>query len=71
MLDTTVNNFEVTYNHLWERSRSTLVEMERVIKRKKLKVIISTEIEALVVSFSGGRDMLDSDCCDHSVMYVN
>lgn len=48
--DTTANNFEDTYNHLWDRSRPTLVEMERVIKRKKQKVIISTEIEALVES---------------------
>jgi hypothetical protein len=39
-----------TYNHLWDRSRPTIVEMEREIKRKKSKIFISTEIEALVES---------------------
>ena len=33
-----------------DRSRPTIVEMERKIKRKKEKVIISTEIESLVES---------------------
>ena len=48
--DSTVNNFSDTYNHLWDRSRPTIVEMERVIRRKKQKILISTEIEALVDS---------------------
>ena len=39
-----------TYNHLWDRSRPTIVEMERKVKRKKEKGIISTEIESLVES---------------------
>ena len=39
-----------TYNHLLDRSRPTIVEMERKVKRKKEKVIISTEIESLVES---------------------
>ena len=39
-----------TYNHLWDRSRPTIVEMERKKKSKKEKVTISTEIETLVES---------------------
>ena len=39
-----------TFNHLWDRSRPTIVEMERDIKKKQEKVIISTEIEAMVDS---------------------
>ena len=31
-------------------TRPTIVEMERLIKRKKKKVIIATEIEAMVES---------------------
>ena len=45
-----MNNFQDTFHHLWDRSRPTIVEMERKIKRKKAKLIISTEIEALVES---------------------
>ena len=48
--DSTENNFADTFNHLWDRSRPTIVEMEREIKRRKPKIIISTEIEALVES---------------------
>ena len=48
--DSTENNFLDTFNHLWDRSRPTILEMERKIKRKKQKLIISTEIEALVES---------------------
>ena len=48
--DSTENNFLDTFNHLWDRSRPTIVEMERKIKRKKQKLIISTEIEVLVDS---------------------
>ena len=35
---------------MWDRSRPTIVEMERKVRRKKEKVIVSTEIEALVES---------------------
>ena len=48
--DSTLHNFTDTYHHLWDRSRPTIVEMERVIKKKKPKVIIATQIEALVES---------------------
>ena len=37
-----------TFNHLWDRSRPVIVEMERKIKRKKPNIIIATEIESLV-----------------------
>ena len=43
-------NFTDTFNHLWDRSRPTIVEMERQIKKKKSKVNIATEIETLVLS---------------------
>ena len=45
-----ISTTQDTYNHLWDRSRPTIVEMERKVKRKKEKVIISTEIESLVES---------------------
>ena len=48
--DSTPNNFRDTYNHIWDRSRPTIVEMERKINKKKSKIVISTEIEALVES---------------------
>ena len=48
--DSTMNNFSDTFNHLWDRSRPTIVEMERVITKKKQKIQISTEIESLVES---------------------
>lgn len=48
--DSTENNFTDTFNHLWDRSRPTIVEMERKIKTRKPKVLIATEIEALVES---------------------
>ena len=32
--DSTMNNFSDTFNHLWDRSRPTIVEMERVITKK-------------------------------------
>ena len=35
---------------MWDHSRPTIVEMERKVRRKKEKVIVSTEIEALVES---------------------
>ena len=46
----TLFNFTDTFNHLWDRSRPTIVEMERQIKKKKSKVNIATEIETLVLS---------------------
>ena len=46
----TLSNFVDTYNHLWDRSRPTIVEMEREIKRKQPKVMIATEIDSLVNS---------------------
>ena len=46
----TLSNFVDTYNHLWDRSRPTIVEMEREIKRKQPKVIVATEIDSLVDS---------------------
>ena len=48
--DSTENNFTNCFNHLWDRLRTTIVEMERVIKRRKPKILVSTEIEALVES---------------------
>ena len=48
--DSTENNFKGTFNHLWDRSGPKIVEMEREIKRKNPKVLISTEIEAMVDS---------------------
>ena len=48
--DSTENNFTDTYNHLWDRSRPKIIEMERKIKSRKPKILIATEIEALVES---------------------
>ena len=38
------------YNHMWDRSRPTIVDIKREIKSKKPKILIATEIEALVES---------------------
>ena len=46
--DTELNNFTDTYNHLWDRSRPVIVEMERKIKRRPLKLLVGTEIESAV-----------------------
>ena len=46
----TLANFEDTFNHLWDRSRPVILEMERKIKKKQPKVVTSTEIETLVQS---------------------
>ena len=48
--ESTEANFKDVYNHLWDRSRPTIVDMERAIKRRKPKVLIATEIEAFVES---------------------
>ena len=37
---TTEDTFRDCYNHLWDRSRPTIVEMERNIKRRVNKVIL-------------------------------
>ena len=42
------NNFTDTYNHLWDWSRPIIVEMERKLKRRPLKLLVGTEIEAAV-----------------------
>ena len=46
----TVLNFTDTFNHLWDRSRPVIVDMERQIKRKNPKIIVGTEIDNLVLS---------------------
>ena len=48
--DTTMHNFMDTFNHLWDRSRPTIVEMARIIRRKTPKLMVMTEIEAVVES---------------------
>ena len=48
--DSTLHNFTDTYNHLWDRSRPVIVEMERKIKRIPAKLEVSTEIESVVES---------------------
>ena len=55
--DSTLNNFTDTYNHLWDRSRPVIVEMERKIKRRPAKVMVGTEIESMVDSM-----FLEEDC---------
>ena len=46
--DSTVHNFTDVFNHLWDRSRPVIVEMERKIKRRPVKLVIATQIESLV-----------------------
>ena len=48
--DSTPNNFTDTYNHLWDRSRPTIVELVREVPRRTPKLWIMTEIEAQVES---------------------
>ena len=48
--DSTINNFTDVYNHLWDRSRPTIVEMERKIQRRPGKLMIAMQIESLVES---------------------
>ena len=38
------------YNHLWDRSRPIIVELERKIQRRPGKLVIATEIESMVES---------------------
>ena len=46
----TLSNFIDTFNHLWDRSQPTILEMRRKIKKEKPKLIIETEIESMVKS---------------------
>ena len=48
--DSTLNNFTDTFNHLWDRSRPTIVQLAREIRRRTPKLLIMTEIESLVES---------------------
>jgi hypothetical protein len=48
--DSTLHRYTDIFDHLWDRSRPTIVEMARKIVRKAPKIIIATEIEALVDS---------------------
>ena len=48
--DSTINNFTDVYNHLWDRSRPIIVELERKIQRRPGKLVIATEIESMVES---------------------
>ena len=48
--DSTLHNMTDTYNHLWDRSRPTVMEMEREVKRRETKVIVASEIKTLVES---------------------
>ena len=43
---TTEDNFRDCFNHLWDRSRPTIVEMEQHIKRKASKVILSIVVSS-------------------------
>ena len=46
----TEKNFTDVWNHLWDRSRPTIVDMERKIQKRQGKIIIATEIESMVES---------------------
>ena len=48
-----------TFNYLWDRSRPTIVEMERKIVRRKEKLLVMSELEALVES------LFEEDMCDN------
>ena len=48
--DSTIHNFTDVYNHLLDRSRPIIVEMERKIQRRPVKLVIATQIESLVES---------------------
>ena len=48
--DSTLHNFTDVYHHLWDRSRPTIVEMDRKIKRRPAKLVVGTEIECMVES---------------------
>ena len=46
----TLHNFTDVYHHLWDRSRPTIVEMDRRIKTRLTKLVVGTEIECMVES---------------------
>ena len=48
--NSTLNNFTDTYNHLWDRSRPTIVDMKRKIQKRKDKLIVMSELEEVVES---------------------
>ena len=43
-----MNNFTDLYQHLWDRSRPTIVEMERKIQVRPAKLLVATHIETMV-----------------------
>ena len=48
MKNITEVHFEDTFNHLWDRSRPTIVELEQSIKKRNALLVVSTEIDTLV-----------------------
>ena len=59
--DSTVQNFMDTFNHMWDRSRPKIVNMERKINRRSPKLVVATEIEALVESMFVEEESYDDD----------
>ena len=59
--DSTVHNFMDTFNHMWDRSRPKIVNMERKINRRSPKLGVATEIEALVESMFVEEESCDDD----------
>ena len=54
--DSTVNNFTDTYNHLWDRSRPTIVLMERRIQKRSSKIVVQSEIEWMIEGLFLGEE---------------
>ena len=50
-----------TFNHMWDRSRPKIVDMERKINRRSPKLVVATEIEALVESIFVEEESYDDD----------
>ena len=48
--DSTVHNFTDTYNHMWDRSRPSIIKLDRKIQRRAHKLLVMTEIETLIDS---------------------
>ena len=46
--DNTVNNFTDLYQHLWDRSKPTIIEIERKIQVRPAKLLVATHIETMV-----------------------
>ena len=59
--DSTVHNFMDTFNHMWDRSRPKIVDMERKIKQRSPKLVVATEIEALVESMFVEEESYDDE----------